>query len=123
MISSSADFTAVVLRRNVPEATSDVALGHGNFDSVESGQAEGIVLVQDRYLGDSEILGQMFDPGLGLLKIGSANIDDVAAIRIAEELCARERADERNFGLGRDRQAGIRRRGSDRTDDRQYFVF
>jgi hypothetical protein len=65
----------------------------------------------------------MLDPGLGLLEIGTANIDDVPFIRIAQELCTRKRADERNFGRGRDRLAGIRRRGSDRTDDREDLVF
>src|SRR5437868_5839348 len=63
----------------------------------------------------------MFDPSLGLLKIGTANIDDIAIVWIAQEFCAGEWTDERHFGLSRDRLCGRRCRRPDSPHEREYF--
>jgi hypothetical protein len=47
------------------------------------------------------------DPGLGLLKIRAANIDDVPVERIAKEFGAGERADERHLGRRCDWLTGL----------------
>ena len=65
----------------------------------------------------------MFDPGLGLLEIRAANIDDVAIERIAKKFCAGERSDEGHLGRRCDRLAGFRCRRSNRADKRKDLVF
>ena len=99
-----------------------VALGQRALHAVEAGKPEGIVLIEDRDLGDAEILGQMLDPGLGLLKIRGADIDDIAVVRIAQKFGAGERADERHLCGSGDRLTGFRCRRSDRADHGEDFV-
>jgi len=57
----------------------------------------------------------MFDPGLGFLKIRTADIYDISIVGIAQELGAGERTNERDFGLGCDRLTGLLSRHPDGT--------
>jgi hypothetical protein len=82
-----------------------------------------VVLVKDRDPGNAEIVGQVLDPGFGLLKIRAANIDDIAVERIAKKFSAGERADERHLCRCCDGLAGLRGGRSDRADEGKDLVF
>jgi hypothetical protein len=118
MISSNADLIAVVLRLKVRQ----VSLFHRLLHAGEAGKTERVVLVQDSDSGNTKIIGQVLDPGLGLLKIRGANIDHVAVERIAEKFRARERTDEGHLGGSRDWLAGFRRRRSHSAHQRENLV-
>jgi hypothetical protein len=99
-----------------------VALVHRLLDAGETGKAEGVVLVEDRDARDAKIVGEVFDPGFGLLEIRTADIDDVTVEWIAQKFRAGKRADERHLGRGGDRLAGFRGRRADRADKREDLV-
>ncbi len=82
----------------------------------EAGAAERIVLIEDRDLGDLQVLGEVLHPGFGLGVIARAHVDDVVELGIAQEARAGERADERHLGGGGDRLRGRRGRRADRAD-------
>ena len=55
-----------------------VALLHRLLEAGEAGAAERIVLVEDRDLGDLQVLGEVLHPRLGLGVVARAHVDDVA---------------------------------------------
>ena len=65
-----------------------VSLFHRLLHAGEAGKTERVVLVQDSDPGNAKIIGQVLDPGFGLLKIRGANIDHVAVERIPEKFRA-----------------------------------
>ena len=99
-----------------------IALGQRPLHAFKAGKTKGIVLIEDCNFRDAEILGQMLDPGLGLLKIRSAHIDDIAVVGIAQELGAGKGADERHFGSGCDRLTGLRCRRAHRADQGEHLI-
>jgi len=64
---------------------------------VRPSRAERIVLIEDCDAFEAKILGQVFDPGLGLGAVARANIDDVMELRCAEEFSSGEWTDERHI--------------------------
>ena len=79
-------------------------------------------MVEDRNFFDTKIIGQMFNPSLGLLEIRAADIDDIAVIRIAKEFGARERPDEWDLGFRCNWLSGLRGWRSNRADKSKNLV-
>ena len=91
------------------------------LDARQAVAAEGIILVEDRDIGEVKILGQMLDPGLGLGAVAGADIDDVAKLGGAQEFGAGKWADERHVSArsksepSQSRSACRRRRSAQRS--------
>src|SRR5436853_6392224 len=66
-----------------------------SLDAGESGPTKGVILVKDRDPTDTEILCEMLHHRLGLLVVGSTDVDDIGLVGIAQELGSREGSDER----------------------------
>jgi hypothetical protein len=67
----------------VPSDQRHLALVQRPLDAGKPGLAEGVVLIEDGDLGDTEILGQTLDHGLGFLEIGGADVDHVGLVGLA----------------------------------------
>src|SRR3546814_14786366 len=99
-------FRSLVVRRG---DQLHAALFHRLDDPAEPRAAIGIVLIEDGDAAVAEVFGQMLDPGLGLLVVARAHVDDVAELRRAQEARAGEGADEGHARLGGDRLGQIGR--------------
>ena len=99
-----------------------IALGHRTLHAFQPGKTECVVLIKDCNPRNTEVLGQVIDPRLGLLKIGGAHIDDVTIVGITQKFCAGERADERDLRRGGDRLTGLRCGRSHCADQSEDFI-
>ena len=122
--SSSAVFTAAVLRGYRPIATGSMPRrSRARRNALVTVTAERIVLVHDRDALDTQIRGQAGDHFLGFLPVGSAHVDDIAPRRIAQKSCAGKRSHIGHAGRRGDRHGRARSRRTDRTDQGKDLFF
>ena len=90
--------TSTVLRSTRPTATgSRLQRLQRAHHAVEAGLAVAVVLAEDRDLLQAQ-RGQLLDDQRGLVVVGGAHVEHVAAERVAQRLGAGERAEERHLG-------------------------